>query len=334
MKRPLAAILLLSLSVTGAHAGPIGHYAGGLPNIRDIIIPEAGSYALVYNYFYQSGRINDRNGKEVNSITLGSNPGYTLNVNPDLNAYLLGPSFIWVTDLEIIGGRYGAFVLMPFQNTSVGADLETETGAGLSSNSSQFSIGDMFFQPLWLGWSPEHFDLSVGWGFYAPTGKYNVDTYTFPVVGNVRVADVDNLGLGFWTNQFQGTAAWYPWLNKATAVVIGLTYEVHSEKQDFDLTPGQSLTLNWGISQYLPLTKDQKYLAEVGPAGYDTWQVSNDSGSNAANGVRDQVHGVGFQTGFTAVDQGLAINFHYFYEVASQDRFQGHVFGLSFAKKL
>jgi hypothetical protein len=40
-------------------------------------------------------------------------------------------------------------------------------------------------------------------------------------------------------------------------VLAALIHEIHSDKEDFDLTPGQNLTLNWGISQFLPLSKDQ-----------------------------------------------------------------------------
>ena len=74
----------------------------------------------------------------------------------------------------------------------------------------------------------------------------------------------DNIGLGFWTHQLQGAVTWYPWAHKATAVLAALTYEIHGDKEDFDLTPGQNLTWNWGISQFLPLQKDQKLLLEVG----------------------------------------------------------------------
>jgi len=58
--------------------------------------------------------------------------------------------------------------------------------------------------------------------------------------------------------------------NKATAVVAALTYELNGEKQGFDLTPGDNLTLSWGLSQLLPLKKDMSLLLEIGPAGYLT----------------------------------------------------------------
>jgi hypothetical protein len=118
------------------------------------------------------------------------------------------------------------------------------------------------------------------------------------------------------------------------AVMSTLTYEIHHEKEHFDLTPGQNLTLSWGISEYLPLRKDQTLLLELGPAGYSTWQVTDDDGRDARNGsVHDEVHAVGGQLGATYVPWLLAINAHYFYEFVSKDRFQGQAFGISIAKK-
>jgi hypothetical protein len=52
-------------------------------------------------------------------------------------------------------------------------------------------MGDLFVQPLWLGWGGARYDLSLGLGLYAPIGEYDED------------AD-DNIGLGFWTGQIPG----------------------------------------------------------------------------------------------------------------------------------
>jgi hypothetical protein len=46
------------------------------------------------------------------------------------------------------------------------------------------------------------------------------------------------------------------------------------------------------------------------------------------------VHAIGFQVGLTQVKWNAALNFHYFYEYAAKDRFQGSSIGLNFAIKL
>ena len=74
------------------------------------------------------------------------------------------------------------------------------------------------------------------------------------------------------------------------------------------------------------------YLLEVGSAGYDTWQITGDSGS-AASTTRDQVHAVGGQLGLTYLPWVLSVNLHGFYEYFAEARFQGGSFGVSIAKK-
>jgi len=330
----LAAVAGLALLPGRARGGEIGHYVPGLLNIRDLAVPEPGSDGAVYNYGYFSDRLNDRNGDRVNSVTIGPGAGVTLNVDVDLDMYAVVPLFIWVSDGKIAGAKYAAYVAPSFANTSLDASLAAVTGRGVNASTSSFGVGDLFVQPAWLGWSLQHWDFALGYGFYAPIGKYSTETVTLPVIGTITAESSDNIGLGFWTHQIQGAASWYPWADKRMAVCGGLTYEIHGKKQGFDLTPGEDLTLNWGISQYLPLSHDQKLLLEVGPAGYDSWQIADDRGRNARNpSVHDQVHAVGGQLGLAYLLWAVSVNFHGFYEYAATDRFQGVSLGLSVAKK-
>jgi hypothetical protein len=192
----------------------------------------------------------------------------------------------------------------------------------------------MYVQPVWLDWSLEHFDVAFGMGFYAPTGRYDVETMRVPTVGPIEVESTDNIGFGFWTQQTQLAGAWYPWAHKGTAVVLALTHELHGTKQDFDLTPGQDLSLNWGVSQYVPLDQEKTFLVELGVGGYDTWQVTRDTGSDAATpNVLDRVHAAGGQLGVTYVPWSVAVAFHALQEFAATDRFQGEVYALNVSKR-
>jgi hypothetical protein len=333
-----ALILLLGLAfiTRTTYGGEIGHFGPGVPNIRDFVVPEPGFYGVLYNYFYSTDRLNDSDGDEIDTITLnpGGGPGVTLDVDLDVDVYVLAPTLIWVSPWKILGAKYGAYISPTFSNSSVGASLATATGAGLDAETSQFNVGDLFVQPLWLGWTLTHWDFAFGYGFYAPIGKYDTSTVTLPGGATATAEAADNIGLGFWTHQLQGAATWYPWANKATAVLTALTYEIHGVKEDFDLTPGQNLTWNWGISQFLPLRKDQTLLLEAGVTGYSSWQITDDSGSDALNpSVHDEVHAVGGQLGLTYAPWVASLNVHYFGEFAAQDRFQGQSFGLSLAKQ-
>ena len=329
-------IALLALGAAGARAGEISHYNGGFLNLRDFFVPpEPGFYGAVYNYYYTTDQLNGKNGNKIDQISVtppGGGPPATLNLDVNVDIYVVSPSAIWVPDWKPLGARYGMLLAPTFASASPEAALSRAGGAGLGGSGSSWGVGDLLAQPVWLDWSLKHWDFNVSYGFYAPVGKYDTENVTVGGVGPIEVESADNIGYGFWTQQFQEAVAWYPMENKATAVIAGLTYEINSKKKDFDLTPGDVLTLNWGISQYLPLKQDNSLLLEVGPAGYDSWQVTKDSGSDA-NSTKDQVHAAGGQLGLAYVPWNLAVNFHAFYEYAAKDRFQGESYGISIAKK-
>jgi hypothetical protein len=326
----------LAFATTVADAAEIGHFSGGFLNIRDYLVPEPGLYGGVYNYFYTTDRLNDRHGDKINSVTISPGPGrgVTLGVDVNVDMYVLAPSLIYVADVKPLGIKYGALISPTFANASLEAALSTIRGRGGSAESSSFDVGDMLVQPLWLGKTLDHWDFALAYGFYAPTGKYDTQTVMLPRGATVKVESSENIGFGFWTHQIQGAAAWYPWADKRMAIVTALTDEIHQEKDGFDLTPGDGLTFNWGISQYLPLKADHTLLAEAGVAGYDSWQITDDTGSDADDpGVHDEVHAVGGQLGLAYLPWHTALTVHGFYEYAAEDRFQGASVGVSLAKK-
>jgi hypothetical protein len=330
-----ALALMATTLAAPAIAGDIGHYNPGVLNIRDLQVPaEPGFYAALYQYYYTTDRLNDANGDKVRTLNInpGPGPGLHIDVEVDVDMYAVVPTLIWVSDWRFLGAKYAAYVAPSFATASINAHLSRQHGTGMGASNDSFGFGDLLVQPVWLGWSLPHFDTTFGYGFYAPTGQYDTAPHTLANLVTVRAESPDNIGYGFWTHQFQLGGSWYPWADKRMAVVLAGTYEVNQEKEDFDLTPGQVFTLNWGVSQYLPLVKDQSLLAEAGLGGYDSWQVSDDSGADARNDLLDQVHAVGGQLGVTHVPWGAVLNFHYYYEFASEDRFQGHAIGLSLAK--
>jgi hypothetical protein len=335
----LVAALVGALALTSsvARAGEIGHYAGGFMNTRDYFVPDPGFYAGVYNYFYTTDQLNDSHGHKVEAVTInppGGGPGVTVNLDVHVNMYVVAPTFIYVTDVEALGIKFGALIAPNFANANLNAEASaaTERGGNINSSINSFAAGDMFVQPVWLGKTLSHWDFALAYGFYAPVGKYNTETVTIPGIGPVRAESADNIGFGFWTQQIQGSVAWYPWSDKRMVFASTLTYETNGKKQDFNVTPGDNLTFNWGVSQYLPLTDSHTLLLEVGPAGYDTWQITNDSGSAATN-TRDRVHAIGGQLSLVYLPWHTALTCHGFYEFAAQDRFQGGTFGISLTKK-
>jgi hypothetical protein len=304
-----------------------------LMDTRDYFVPDPGFYVGLYNYFYNSDRFNDQNGHKISSIDINRGPGAgaTVDVSVNLHMYAFVPAFIWVSPWEIAGAKYAAYVAPTFANNSIHGAAYHSEGFGVTGGTSTFAPGDLFVQPVWLGWTRSHWDFSAAYGFYAPVGKYS--SVTLPA-GLGEVPASDNVGLGFWTQQFQGAAAWYPWTNHATAVTVVMTYEYNTPQQGTDTKFGQNLWLNWGISQYLPLTKDDKLLLEVGPAGYYEWQVSDTQGGIVDSpSSRTRVGAVGGQLGLTYVPWDLVLNFRGMYEYYAENRVQGSSFSINLIKK-
>ena len=279
--------LILIGSVQVAESGELGHYMPGVASVRDFVVPsDPGFYYIQYNLFYTTDTYKDHNGDSVDSVSIGP---VTLKVEADVDAYGIQPTFIWVSPWKLLGARYAAFIGTPVLNTSVQAALSTETRFG-RSDENQWGLGDLYVKPLWLGWNSKHFGISAGYGFYAPTGEYDDGA-------------VDNTGLGFWTHELQAGITWYPWEHQGTAVMLTGTYELHTEKDGVDITPGDRFSLDWGVSQFLPLNKTESLLVELGVVGYSQWQVDEDSGSDVIQvlNVKDEIHGIGGQIGLAYI---------------------------------
>jgi hypothetical protein len=307
--RRLAMVLGMVLLSTGAlgtrgEAGELGHYVPSLFNVRDFVMPPKGVYVALYSLYYTSDEFRDRHGNEVNSVTIRQR---TLDLDVDLDLYSLAPAVLWNTGFKILGADYGMIGALPFGGPSVQASLALGPDLGIEADESAFGLQDLLVQPLWLGWHLPNADLALAYAFYAPSGRF-------------KQGDPDNLGLGFWTHQFQLGGAYYL-LKRATALVMALTYEIHMNKEDVDILPGSDLSFNYGVSQFLPAGPG---LLELGVLGYSQWQVTDDDGADARNpDVHDQVHTIGGQLGYALPKWHLGITMKYLYEYYAEDRFRG-----------
>jgi hypothetical protein len=314
---PIVALSLalgVAISAAPAGAGGTGHYFAGLPNARDTVMPQPGFYFNLYSLYYDADRFYNAGGDETDSVKLPN--GNKVDVNVDVDLFVLAPTFLWISDWDIPGGgHYGAYIIPTFANTSVDASVSTISGLGRNASQSTFGVGDLFVQPLWFGWSKEHWDFAVGYGFYAPTGRFNAGS-------------TDNIGLGFWTHQFQGSVAWYPWASRGTALVGAFTYEINQEIEGEDLTPGQRASFNWAVDHLLPL--DEQFMLDLAVTGYGQWQTTDDTGSDAIDDNHDAVYAIGPQIGIIHLPSMVAATFRWNHELYAEDRIAGDVFTLTF----
>ncbi len=161
-------LILLSVASAFALSGPVragdpGHYVGGLMDIRDYFVPDPGFYAGLYNYFYNTDRYNDQNGNKVSSVTINHGPlaGTTVDASLNVHEYAFVPVLIWVSPWKVLGAKYGAYVAPTFANAQIQNAVSTSKGFAATGSEATFAPGDMFVQPVWLGWTLPHWDVSA-----------------------------------------------------------------------------------------------------------------------------------------------------------------------------
>ena len=299
--------LTFSLLVPGARpagaqvASPLqtGHYVPGVMNLRDYAAAAPGLYAVWYNWFVSSGTYVDRNGDELTSL--------------DLNGFATVPSLFWASTFTFLGGaRYLAAVAPNWMTSSFTFVAEPGgPGSGPSDGEvvegSVSGLSDLFVAPVGLSWALGQFDATFFYGFTAPTGRYTTG------------AD-DNIGLGFWTHQFQGFGYFYPDPSQATALMLGLTYELNSEIEDVAVNPGNRLSLEYGVSHY------PTGWLELGVQGAHNWQVTDDSGSDVIwdPSYHDQKSTLLFSAGFWPWAGRLYVAAKYGFDYGVRQRFKSN----------
>ena len=277
-------------------AGETGHYVNGVEGIKSGSVPGPGLYYRLYNVFYRSNDLTDRNGKTIDN-------GFDLNVFANVHR------LIWVTDKKILGGDYFVHGVMPLTYT----DFEIDA-AGIKNN--DFGLGDIDFSPLSIAWHRDRCDLAVGLDFFAPTGKYSKLNPASP-------------GKDFWTTMFTAGATYYLDKEKTWSTAILARYETHSKKDHSDIKPGDNFHFEWGIGKVIDKT------LEVGLAGYSQWQVTSDSGSDVtwSKSVHDQVHAIGPEVNLIIPSKSMALTFRYLWEFNAVDSPEGQLMALTLTKR-
>lgn len=335
-------LVLLSFTVLQsglALAGEQGHYFPGVMNIRDAGMPPKGVYLSVYNFHYDADHLNLASGDELDQISVSGtlnrslNAGGhsvpltftgTLNGDVDLNfeSTMHAPTLIWITEHKLLGADYGVMIGQPFGYMKLKAKADL-TGTGtltigekthtittsrqIEVEDDKYALADLMVTPIWLGWHGPQYDAGVNYTFYAPTGDYDKN-------------DLVNTGMGFWTHQWQAQFIYYPpiIMPKATALSFMATYELHGEKKDKDVTPGQNITIEYGLGQYVSKRM------ELGVFGYNQWQITDDDGTEATSGdTHDQTNGAGVQVSYWFVEHKFCVTGRFNMEYQVEDRFEG-----------
>lgn len=279
-------------------AQPTAHYVPGVEGIKGASLPPPGVYVRDYNVFYFADRLNNHNGDKRRDQS------------PEAFIYANVPRVLWITEQKVLGGFLGVDALLPIKYTGIEVDVPN---VGRVFDESTFGLGDLFVEAT-LSWHQDRADFAVGYGVWAPTGDFSETNPT-------------RAGNGYWTHMFTAGATWYMDADKKWAVSALGRYEINHEQKYTDITPGQALTLEWGLSYALRPTVD------VGVAGYYQGQVTKDRDAGDPT-YRDQVVAIGPEIVMLCPKLGIFTSIRYNYEVLAEDRLQGHTVAITFTKRL
>lgn len=282
----------LSIWCFPADAQSRGVYPLGMSSINSGVTPEAGfTYAnqlLIYSR-------NQSKGPQGEVLATGSN-----SVVMDMN------SLIWVSKREILGGgKFSMSATLPVAKHSLTSDA-----VGAISGGGGFA--DSYYQPLILGWQTKRADIRAIYGFLAPTGKFSVGAS-------------DNVGSGYWTHVVASGQTFYLTGSKATALSAFQMYEWHTTQKGTEIHPGQTLNLDYSLTQVIPL-RDAVRL-QVGLVGYEQRQTTAKSGPTVTleqARTRYKVNALGFTSNVVLPKRKMSVGVRYFKEFANRSTFQGH----------
>jgi hypothetical protein len=293
-----------------------GQWVPGQFGLNAGVIPDPGVTYANMALNYSAGQLNNSNGNGIPGI----NGTYSFWVDENI--------FYYVPQHKFLGGYFMPYVALNYASGELVANL---TGTDLGTGGGGSGFADTFVEPLNLGWHLKRADVTVGYAFTAPTGRFTAGAS-------------NNVGSGYWGNNITTGTTFYITKNKATSANLSTDWEVHGQKAGTNETPGQAFTDEWGLGQVLPLKKDFSRLLQLGLVGYDQWQVSNNGGTVIVAGVPVpasilpyySVHGIGFQSNFVLPAKNLAAFFKYYDEYAAKARPQGRtiVFGFSYTLRI
>lgn len=262
-----------------------GAYLPGIIGVRDYSYPEFKGITLVdYNLGINANELTDQNG---DPLSLDQNfPGLdSPNLEVAASGYINSLMMSYTSEpIKFLGNaRYMGWINPSFVTVNVRVKNFSATNSDILIQAGDSGFGDLNIAPLYLSWRLEKFDITAGYLFTVPTGRYEIE------------AD-DNIGVGFWSHSFQAVAYYYL-ADKATAFMLSPTYEIHGKIKDSDAKPGSRFALEYGISQYFT----ERF--EVTVQGGHAWQIGDDTGDDIYwdASYKDQLSTVGIGLGYWLV---------------------------------
>jgi hypothetical protein len=227
--------------------GDFGMNSGTLP-------PPGGYVGFFYNN-YRAAQVN------------GANAVAFPDLKPTINSAVGTASYTFPQ--SVLGGHWAATMTVPWTNVAletVNLDLPGSWG-----------LGDVYVQPMKLGWRYPVADFVAGLGVFMPTGRFTAG------------AD-DNTGHGMWSYEASGGVTLFSGESRTGSASVLASYQVQSKVRDTDGRAGQLLTLEGGVGYSIPRT-----VGRIGLVYYAQWKTTMDEGFAVppAFDARARMYGLG-----------------------------------------
>jgi len=214
--------------------------------------------------------------------------------------------FKWTSKQKILGAKLLLIGDLPLATSSL-------TSAALGSISSGGGFADAYFQPFTLGWSSSRLDVTAGYAFMPPSGKFELGA-------------VDNVGAGYWLNGPMSGQTVYLTKDKKTAASAFELYGFHTKQEDTDIRPGQTLSIDYSVTRSFSF-QNMETLLQIGVVGYGQYQTTDRRGPGVDPAIAEITHyrvnalGPGAIVSFP--DRKASMGVRYFWEFSNSSTVQG-----------
>lgn len=267
----------------------------------------AGTFTLAVPFYF------------YNTNSLKNASGNTSIANPNLNMFLTAVGGTYVSNFKILGGTYGASILLPFaENTIQGNYTNTK---------SAFAYSDTYVQPFQLGWHTKGADFNFNYGLYIPTGKY-------------EFGGSDNSGLGMLANEFEAGTTLRLDPKGSIAFSTLLSYEINNDKKNTNVKTGDNFTAEGGLGKTWYTfngTKIPSSIIKGGLVYYMQFKASSDQIplNNFPNTYitpgKDHIYALGLESNILLTKSRMLFGVRWFDEFSAVNRFQGNTFFITVA---
>jgi hypothetical protein len=297
----LVCVLMALIWLAPAEAQQLSHKVMGAVGLLAGSQPDSGLYILDSYFSYGSNEVFDGQGHRI-----------PVGFNLDLVANLAG--FQVTFKLPWSSMYMNVAVGVPYARLNLSTlvpEVDVDT----------LGLGDLYVQPLEIGWKRKRMDVVTGYAFYAPTGAF-------------KPKEVGGIGAGQWTHEFSLGGALYFDRAKTWNISALTSYDLNQQKEHIDITRGDTFQFQGGAGKILRLPGKALGTVNMGVAGYGLLQVRHDRGADlppALSGLRDQVFGLGPEIDVTLAPIRSRFSVRYCRDVRAVARPLGNILVLGLA---